>query len=336
MATNIGNRFITLLCLLAGYAQAQGISIPFAGGVPGIVQMQAIEIQRHQARTLLYQEALEQLKKNPAAADIKTCEANALPLELCTPQNNAFPQPNPAQQTQRKIALLFGNNDYRAPIPPLETPIHDVEEIGKVLEKQFGYEVRLKKDNTKQDIIKALRQLAHDATVNDSVIIFYAGHGYLIEETKRGYWIPLDANAKDPRNWVSNTDISQLLASIPARQILLVSDSCYSGSLTKEQKIDISKTQTGEIYGLRSVLAFSSGGEEPVSDEGNDDHSIFAWSLLKELKTMEKQTHGREIYRRVHRTVSQEYPQEPQYGAVTSAGHANGGEYIFEPANKNP
>jgi hypothetical protein len=27
--------------------------------------------------------------------------------------------------------------------------------------------------------------------------------------------------------------------------------------------------------------------------------------------------------------VSDEYPQEPQYGAVVSAGHADGGDFLF-------
>jgi hypothetical protein len=31
----------------------------------------------------------------------------------------------------------------------------------------------------------------------------------------------------------------------------------------------------------------------------------------------------------VHRGVTKEYPQTPQYGAVVSAGHVEGGEYLF-------
>jgi hypothetical protein len=42
----------------------------FMGGPPGFAQFQAMTMQRHQARTLLYREALEELRKNPAAADV--------------------------------------------------------------------------------------------------------------------------------------------------------------------------------------------------------------------------------------------------------------------------
>ena len=50
---------------------------------------------------------------------------------------------------------------------------------------------------------------------------------------------------------------------------MLVSDSCYSGSLTKEQKVTRGgELKPEEILRRRSVLVLSSGADEPVSDEG--------------------------------------------------------------------
>ena len=103
-----------------------------------------------------------------------------------------------------------------------------------------------------------------------------------MEDTNMGFWIPVDGSVKTAGNWVSNKDISKLLAAIRARQLILVSDSCFSGSLTREQKVDYTQApKPEEILRKRSVLVFSSGGDEPVSDEGKDGHSIFAWSLIK-------------------------------------------------------
>jgi hypothetical protein len=64
--------FAMLVCLPA---QAQMRPPPFMGGVPGLNQMRALDMQRHQARTLLYREALEELRRNPAAADVPECSA---------------------------------------------------------------------------------------------------------------------------------------------------------------------------------------------------------------------------------------------------------------------
>ena len=36
-----------------------------------------------------------------------------------------------------------------------------------------------------------------------------------------------------------------------------------------------------DILMKRSVVVLSSGGDEPVSDEGKDGHSIFAWNLAE-------------------------------------------------------
>ena len=76
-------------------------------------------------------------------------------------------------------------------------------------------------------------------------------------------------------------------------------------------------------------MVLSSGGEEPVSDEGRNGHSIFAWNLIKTLESLGGVAPGVEVWRTVHGRVTKDYPQEPQYGAVVSAGHAEGGDWLF-------
>lgn len=386
-------RLATLFFLfsLAGGAHAQMMRPPsFMGGVPGMAQFQAMTMQRHQARTLLYREALEELRKNPTAADVPECptggaapgvlclkrpepaaaettpaKPSAQPVATAAPVPQAVPQPTAPQQipaqapapaaqpmavaqpapaaakpaaadsvpaVRKRIAVLVGNNDYRMPIPGLDTPIADVEKIADVLRSRFGYEAHVVKNASKAQIIEALNRVATDAKPEDSVLLFYAGHGYLMDDTKMGFWIPIDASVKTAANWISNTDISKLLAAIPSRQLILVSDSCFSGSLTKEQKVTYSgKPKPEEVLRRRSVLVFSSGGDEPVSDEGKEGHSIFAWNLIKTLDTATGTTPGYDVWKTVHGRVTKEFPQEPQYGAVVSAGHAEGGEYLFQP-----
>jgi len=339
---------------------------------PIVNSFRAIEVQRHQSRTQLYREALEVLKKNPAAADVKECPAgDPRPEEVCirvVKKEEATPPPQPialsapeagkkpvavaiVEKTptvsepplktekaspppvkQRKVAVLFGNNGYPTPIPPLETPISDVQDIGRILQERFGYEARIVRNAKKADVVSALNQLGLETSPADSVLVVYAGHGYLMDDTKMGYWIPVDASVKSPANWVSNTDISKFLKNIQAKQVILVSDSCFSGSLAREEKMSVTlkKVDRDRILDKRSVLVMSSGGEEPVSDEGKEGHSIFAWSLINALKSAEALTPGVKIFQVVKDEVVKDYPQEPQYGAVLSAGHMEGGEYLFE------
>jgi len=379
------SRVLFWLVLAAGWtasaANAQMIRPPaFMGGIPGLAQFQSIQMQRHQARTLLYREALEELRKNPAAADVPDCPVGQSPKggqclarpepvaavlaapapvappvaapapaetpvvavagaprpaapAVVAPVPVAVPQPVAAAEApvRRRFAVLVGNNAYAAPIPPLETPIADVSQIANVLQTRFGFETRIVKDAGKAKLIEALNSIAAEAKPDDAVLLMYAGHGYLMEDIKMGYWIPVDASVKTAQGWISNSDISKLLAAIPARQLILISDSCYSGSLTKEQKVTQGKElKADEILKQRSVLVFSSGADEPVSDEGKEGHSIFAWNLIKTLKTTGSLTPGAQIWSVVSKDVTKEYPQQPQYGAVVSAGHAEGGDFLFQ------
>jgi len=240
----------------------------------------------------------------------------------------------PAPKEGRRLAVLVGNNDYKSPIPELETPIADVSQTADVLRSRFGFDARVVKNAGKAQIIEALNQVAADATPEDSVVLFYAGHGYLMDDLKMGYWIPVDASVKTAKGWISNNDIAKLLAAIPARQLILISDSCYSGTLTREQKVTQGRElKPDEILRRRSVLVLSSGADEPVSDEGKEGHSIFAWNLIKTLQASGSLTPGAKVWSTVSTGVTSEYPQQPQYGAVVSAGHAEGGDFLFLPPN---
>ena len=333
----MSRKLISAALFLAALAAAGGAMAqmmrppPFMGGIPGVAQFQAIQMQRHQARTLLYREALEELRRNPAAADVPECPAGQASkdgrcLARAAPESAAPTDSRP----RRRLAVLVGNNAYAAPIPPLETPIADVSQIAGVLQSRFGFEVRIIKDVGKAGIIEALNKIAAEARPDDAVLLMYAGHGYLLDEINMGYWIPVDASVKTAQGWISNSDISKLLAAIPARQLILISDSCYSGSLTKEQKVAPGRElKPEEVLKQRSVLVLSSGDDEPVSDEGKEGHSIFAWNLIKALRSTGGITPGTQVWNSVRTGVSKEYPQRPQYGAVVSAGHAEGGDFLF-------
>ena len=49
-----------------------------------------------------------------------------------------------------------------------------------------------------------------------------------------GFWLPSDAEINDDTNWISNEYITRKIKSYSARNILVIADSCYSGTLTRE------------------------------------------------------------------------------------------------------
>lgn len=319
-----------------------------AAGSGRFARLIAADALRHQMRTELYKDALSILKQNPAAADIPACGAGAgvlcvpAPADLVKADQAATVAQDavsrvaaqagllPATPIQRKVAYLIGNNDYKGAIPALDTPIADVEAIADQLKQKLGYEVNVVRNASRSDIILTLKKAADSATRDESVLIMYAGHGYQVDSTRQGYWIPTDASNKSPERWVSNNDITKFMSAIPAKQVILISDSCFSGSLTKERKMVATAGDRGDILARRTVLVMSSGGEEPVSDEGKEGHSIFAYTLINQLKKVSDFSTGSQVFENVRAEVSQEFPQQPQLGVVTSAGHTMGGDYLFE------
>lgn len=283
--------------------------------------------------------AVHILERDPDAADLKPCHRPEIaddciaepPAEAVRDAPGA-PKIANLPAIERKVALLIGEADYRGPIPKLGSPLKDIEEIGRLYREQFGYEVQLLRDTDKAAIVRALNRLIVQSGPNDSVTVFFAGHGYVVEKTGRGYWIPARASADDPTGWISNQDVGRVLHNIPAKQVLLVSDSCYSGTLTRDAKLRKNEVlhDPAAVLARRSVTVLTSGGEEPVADAGKDGHSVFAWHLLRSLGNVQKWTSGIDVYEQLAGEVQQDFPQEPQYGAAIGAGHQRGGDFLFE------
>lgn len=239
----------------------------------------------------------------------------------------------PAQTDGRKIALMIAVDTYRNPeIPALGTPAADIAAVGQALNQRLGYETRVLRNPTKAQIADALRRLGREVTEQDQVMVYYAGHGYELAETGTGYWLPADADTDTPRNWLSNNDIGRFLNRMPAKQVLLVSDSCYSGAFTKEQKIDSATLARGgeELRQRRSVMALSSGGDEPVAD--GETNSPFAAALMARVRSLPRESGGFELYEQLREDVTREVPQTPQYGVIKAAGYDEGGDFLVAPA----
>ncbi len=236
-------------------------------------------------------------------------------------------------QISRKIAVVIGVDEYAdKSIPKLSNSTKDAATVGALLESQLGYEVRTIKNGTKEEIVGALNRLAGEVDVNDSVVIYYAGHGAIVEATGLGYWQPSNAVADKPETWISNSDINKLIGRLSASQVALISDSCFSGSLITGQRLRASSDllDPSKILQQKSVVIMTSGGNEPVFDAGKNGHSPFAWNLMRNLEKVSGWQAGGNIFERVRFAVAREMPQKPQYAAITEAGHQQGGDYLFE------
>ena len=83
--------------------------------------------------------------------------------------------------------------------------------------------------------------------------------------------------------------------------------------------------------GQRAVVVMSSGGEEPVRDDGTNGHSVFAANMLGSLADMGKPTSGFQVFAEIKDRVTLVTAQQPHYGALPSAGHQAGADFVFRP-----
>jgi uncharacterized caspase-like protein len=236
-------------------------------------------------------------------------------------------------EIQRKIAVLFGIDRYTdSRMPTLDNSINDAQAVAATFERKLGYETLVLRNPTRATILRAMNQLALELEPQDSVAIYYAGHGEEIEKTGEGYWQPADADPTRPETWISNNDIGRILKILSAQQIALISDSCFSGSLIGDERIRGITTGVDPLALLRrrAVVIMTSGGNEPVFDSGRNGHSPFAWNLMQTLDGVQTWRPGSNVFERVRFEVARQLPQRPQYGASVLGGHQPGSDYLFE------
>jgi len=239
-----------------------------------------------------------------------------------------------ALAASRYHALVIGNNAYQL-LPKLQTAENDAREVEKLLKLNYSFHTKLLLNATRRQIVSALAAYRRELTVDDNLIIYYAGHGINDAEAGRAYWLPVDAAREDYSNWISADDITAGTKTIPAKHVLVISDSCYSGTLTRGIGDMLPRTTEREQF-LRKMMAgksrtlMASGGNEPVADGGGSGHSVFAAALLRGLRTMDKdQFTAAELFRNfIEESVSGRANQTPEYNPLRNSGHESG-DFIF-------
>lgn len=246
----------------------------------------------------------------------------------------------------RYFALLIGNQNYSA-IESLTTPLSDLERARKILEERYGFTVFTVQDGDNVAVMKAINDLYEVIGEEDNLLLFYAGHGNRLNTggAEIGYWLPSNAEAP-PRNtfWVANEFVTGHLSRIRAKRVLVVADSCYAGLLSTEPSF-LMVGDNGPQYsnmeflkfklGKRSRLLLSSGGDQPVLDEGGGKNSVFAKAFLDELERNDRLLPSPELFLRLREKVTErsaelKFEQTPEFKTIKAAGHEVG-DFFFVP-----
>ena len=243
-------------------------------------------------------------------------------------------------------AVIIGNNQYPN-ISNLNTAVNDAKAVDALLKNRYGFKTKLLLNASRYTILSTLNEYRSTLSEGDNLLIYYAGHGELDDTNQRGYWLPVDADEFDTTNWISNIALSDILNSLPAKHIMVVADSCYSGTMSSSSIAQLGgdlpqetkKEWLAVMSQTRARTVLTAGGVKPVLDGGGGNHSIFASAFLSSLESNQGLLEGNALYRDVlskvtRRAKALNQNQVPEYSPIKHAGH-EAGEFFFIPQSIN-
>lgn len=235
-------------------------------------------------------------------------------------------------------ALVIGINSYTAGWEPLANARADAEAVADVLERRYGFHVQrlFDREADRAGMMTALDGLASFGP-NDSVLVYYAGHGQYDERMDEGFLIPSDGRKATPDqpakdSWIWNSTVSKILNVSKARHILLVADSCFSGSLFRGGDVAALGREFQwykRAYQTPSRFVISSGNMEKVADNSGGGHSPFAHQILLALQNPASPVFSAsDLGNAIKTRVSAVTGQHVRMGGLALSANA-GGEFVF-------
>lgn len=242
-------------------------------------------------------------------------------------------------------AAVIGVDNYEK-WPKLRYAANDAKAVRDVLVQKYKFKpenvfLLLNDQATRENILSLLGdKLASPDLVKreDRVFVFFAGHGAtrkLPSGRDLGYIIPVNADLSSYQGQaISMTNFQDIAEAIPAKHLLFVMDSCYSGlALTRGGSVGRSGNYLQEIARRGARQMFTAGGaDEQVADNGPNGHSVFTWTLLQGLDGRADLNGdgfitATELAAYVAPAVSSLSHQTPAFGNLVGS---EGGDFIFE------
>ena len=214
---------------------------------------------------------------------------------LCGVSSCAHVDSGPAANLHdNSYAVVIGIENYRD-IPKVDYAVNDAQTIYESLTKQMGYPrenilLLTNEKATKTDIQKAIEKWLRNQTDDKSrVFIYYAGHG-APNPNGATFIVPYDG---DP-SYIETTGYSlkslkQSLSELPTDNIIVVMDSCFSGtggrSVLAKGSRPLLITEENPLSKQSKAIVFSATQSNQISTSYPEvGHGLFTYFFLKGLQ----------------------------------------------------
>jgi peptidoglycan/xylan/chitin deacetylase (PgdA/CDA1 family)/tetratricopeptide (TPR) repeat protein len=280
----------------------------WADPVPNSVAQRVItEVEKQQRGIILFHD-IHKVGLDALPVVIETLQADGYkfvswngvafgPSETRGDQPEVAVTPPATQPYRESWAAIIGIDDY-VNWQKLQYAAHDALGVKDMLIQKYNFKpdhvfTLLNGQATRQNILSLLGDKLGDPSMvqhEDRVFVFYAGHGAtrtLASGRQLGYIIPVDADLTDFEGTsISMTNFQDISEAIPAKHVLFVMDSYYSGLALTRGGGDLPSSQNylNEISRREARQMFTAGGaDQQVADNGPNGHSVFTWTLLQGL-----------------------------------------------------
>lgn len=224
-----------------------------------------------------------ELASGPAPRMVPSSDVDVVPSGLT-------PRKKPA------YAIVVGIEQYRQNLPRADFADHDARIVREYLVKVLGYSeenvVLLSNDqSTKSDLEKYVEKwLPNRVDQDDSVFVYFSGHGAPNPKTGDAYLVPFDG---DPA-YIETTGYSlkrlyDNLGKLPAKEVVVMLDSCFSGAggrsvLAKGARPFVMEIENTFLAGGKTVVLSASSGDQVSSTYDKQGHGLLTYFFLKGLQ----------------------------------------------------
>lgn len=196
----------------------------------------------------------------------------------------------------QNYAVLFATDEYDE-WSDLNNPINDAEEIGSLLERFYGFEVKIVKNPTKDEMEKVLlNYLTKEYSPKDQLFLFFAGHG-INDKTLAGQLVCADTKLKDKQSLPTYVPFSFITDNFDrnnCKHVFLAFDVCFGGAYFDQtfapKYMDSNIERIGVDQFIQRKLKYksrqflTSGTDEYVPDGTPGGHSPFAGKFIETLR----------------------------------------------------
>ncbi|MBX2802203.1 MAG: caspase family protein [Myxococcales bacterium] len=203
----------------------------------------------------------------------------------------------PITEAPKLHVLAVGIDDYRNSLLKLGFARDDAEAVGGFFEPGLFGEVvphvLVDDEASLEGIREAFEELARTAAPRDALLVYLAGHGVL--EGEVFYFLPWDAQVGSDEevtaSGLSQQELGEALATVPATKQLVVLDACHSGAASSALATMIASRSSPGLIRAQTRLASSTGAfliaastDAQVAHEIPElGHGVLTYAILQGL-----------------------------------------------------